>query len=72
MTAGDCSTSLPVQNDVVFESFLPYSIAATELNSYGYLLTLCYSCDIKPNGNLPMITFLRDSIKISAIPLDCD
>ena len=69
MTAGACGTNLPAQTDIVLGA-APYSITATELNPVGYSFSICLSCDIKPTG-LPLITFIKDSIKIIGQPLDC-
>ena len=69
MTAGACGTNLQAQSDLVLGE-APFSISATELNPLGYSYSLCYSCDIKPTG-LPIITFTKDVITISALVLDC-
>ena len=69
MTAGLCGTPLPAQTDLVL-GVAPFTIGATEMNPLGYLITLCYSCDIKPTG-LPIITFTKDMIKIQSLQLDC-
>ena len=70
MKGGDCSSVLPAQSDIVLGIVAPYSLTATELNSVGYSYSICYSCDILPTG-LPLITFTKDAITISADPLDC-
>ena len=70
MTGGTCGSALPNQSDLVLEVD-PFSISATELNPLGYSYTICYSCDILPTGGLPIITFDRDLITISALALDC-
>ena len=49
----------------------PYSITATELNLAGYSYSICYSCNIQPAGALPLITFDKDLIIITADALDC-
>ena len=69
MTGGACGTALPAQTDVILGPNT-YSIDATELKSTGYSYSICYSCDIKPTG-LPLINFTKDSIKVTALPLDC-
>ena len=69
MYGGDCGTPLPAKPDFVLDVY-PYSITQTELNPIGYTYFICYSCDIKPTG-LPIITFIKDLIEISALALDC-
>ena len=69
MYGGDCGTPLPAKPDFVLDVY-PYSITQTELNPNGYTYFICYSCDIKPTG-LPIITFTKDLIEISALALDC-
>ena len=67
-TGGACGTAL-AQTDLVLGA-APFSITATEKNFLGYSHSICYSCDIKPTG-LPMITFDKDLVIISALALDC-
>ena len=68
MSGGACGTALPAQTDLFFVA--PYSISVNETVPQGFKHYICYSCDIKPTG-LPIITFTKDLIEISALALDC-
>ena len=66
----DCSatTLVSAQSDVILGS-TPYGLTASEVNSSGYTLTLCFKCTIQPVG-LPAETFTKQ-ITVTATPLDC-
>ena len=47
-----------------------YILNISDSNPYGYEVTFCFSCLIKPNG-LDKIKFVEDNIKIRQLPLNC-
>ena len=68
----DCSatTVVSAQSDVVLGPAPTYGLTASEVNSLGYTLALCYKCTIQPTGGLPVETFTKQ-VTVTADALDC-
>ena len=67
----DCSSTAIVgaQTDVAMGASPNYEITASETNPAGYVLNLCYDCEIKPTGKTP-IKFSKP-VTVTALALDC-
>ena len=67
MKGAGCGATSPL-NIIIGPS--PFSILANELVPAGYSETICYECIVQPTG-LAAIPFVKDSIIVTALPLDC-